>query len=156
MIADPAEVFSGEVQNTGTRRDLTNSLILAALILLLLDIALRKLQIPIEPITIFLKEKVIAPIVGVIRSFQKQKPAFAATTAETADHETVLRKQPAEDKNAVKPEKPVATDKSAIKPQKPVAADKSKQGKQSKQKEDTENGSADHVNALLNRRKQWK
>lgn len=156
MIADPEEVFNGEVQNTGTRRNLTNALILAALILLLLDIALRKLQIPMEPITIFLKGKMIAPIVNVIRSLQKRKPAIAAATVETADHEAIRKNQPEEDKNAVKPEKPVAIDKNAINPQKKVAADKSKQEKQSKQKEDKENGGADHVNALLNRRKQWK
>ena len=144
LIANPAEVFNGEVQNVGTRRDLTNALILTALMLLLLDIALRKLQIPLEPTLLFLKEKVITPMMIALKNLQKRKRVAAAAALATADDEAAQEKQPA------------GETRTALKTQKPVTAEKSDQKKSSGTKEDAKNNSTDHVNALLKRRKQWK
>ena len=144
LVTDPEEVFRGDVQNTGTRRDLTHALILTALILLLIDIALRKLQIPLEPIILFVKEKMIAPIVTVLKNLQKRRKVVAATTAVSPNDGAEQEKQPVTDKPAISKQQSTAKTK------------KSKQEKLSGEKKEPENNSKDHVNALLNRRKQWK
>ncbi|NLO39151.1 MAG: VWA domain-containing protein [Ruminiclostridium sp.] len=143
LITDPSEVFKGEIQNTGARRDLTYALILVALILLLLDIALRKLQIPLEPIILFMKEKIVAPIAIIVKELKKPKKiAVIAPTAPGAQD---------------MPGEPPAAEKPAeSKPKGPPAAPKSNQIKPPSLKEETANDSKDHINALLNRRKQWK
>ncbi|MBP7175850.1 MAG: VWA domain-containing protein [Thermoclostridium sp.] len=143
MITDPSEVFKGEIQNTGARRDLTYALILAALILLLLDIALRKLQIPLEPIILFVKEKIVAPTANIVKELKKpKKTAVIAPTGSRAQD---------------MPEEPPAAEKPAeSEPKGPSAAQKSNQIKPSSPKEEPVNDSKDHINALLNRRKQWK
>lgn len=143
LITDPSEVFKGEIQNTGARRDLTYALILAALILLLLDIALRKLQIPLEPIILFVKEKIVAPTANIVKELKKpKKTAVIAPTGSRAQD---------------MPEEPPAAEKPAeSEPKGPSAAQKSNQIKPSSPKEEPVNDSKDHINALLNRRKQWK
>ena len=78
VITDPADVFSGEVQNVGARRNLTNLFVLLALILLLFDIALRKLQIPIEPILLFWREKVAAPVNHYLSEVRNRKITYAS------------------------------------------------------------------------------
>ena len=143
LITDPSEVFKGEIQVLGARRDLTYALILAALILLLLDIALRKLQIPLEPIILFVKEKIVAPTANIVKELKKpKKTAVIAPTGSRAQD---------------MPEEPPAAEKPAeSEPKGPSAAQKSNQIKPSSPKEEPVNDSKDHINALLNRRKQWK
>lgn len=127
VITDPGEVFKGEVQNTGGERDLTNLFILLSIILLLIDIALRKLRIPMEPVAAFLNEKLLLPAKGLLEKHKKEK-TNEGTTDKKESPEEVLRH---EEMRSTSEEKP-----------------------REKKKEHTEN--IDHVNALLNRRKKWK
>lgn len=135
IVTDPAQILRGEIQNTGARRDLTNLLILLALILLLLDIALRKLQIPIEPVIQFWKEKILSPAVNVLAGLKQHRKASVAAGTVTNEKPVVAK----------------PSDSVVDKQFKPVK-EKPKKSKGS----DEDANSDDHVNALLNRRKQWK
>lgn len=135
IVTDAAQVFRGEIQNTGARRDLTNLMILLALILLFLDIALRKLQIPLEPVIQFCKVKVLSPVVSALEGLKKSRKA-PVTAAAVTDEKPVTAKA----SDTVKEKK--------LKP----AKEKPKEVKRSGE----DINSDAHVNALLNRRKQWK
>lgn len=127
VITDPAEVFKGEVQNTGGKRDLTNLLILLSIILLLIDIALRKLRIPLEPVIAFLNEKLVQPVSGLIKKYKKEKRIKSVTNEKESPEEA--------------PKTEIKSGTEIVKP-----AEKKKEPPESN----------DHVSALLNRRKKWK
>jgi hypothetical protein len=73
IISEPGEVFKGEVQNIGGKRELTNLLILLSIILLLIDIALRKLRISYEPVIALVNERLVTPVFELISRFKKVK-----------------------------------------------------------------------------------
>lgn len=139
VVTDPALVLKGEVQNIGARRDLTQVLILIALILLILDIALRKLQIPLDPVVRFWNEKIAGPAAGLLAGLKKpgRAPAVAAKAPSAEPVDTVT-------------EEPAPVKEKPLKP----AKEMKKEDKRSR--ENTEDSGDAHVNALLNRRKQWK
>jgi Mg-chelatase subunit ChlD len=146
VITDPADVFSGEVQNVGARRNLTNLFVLLALILLLFDIALRKLQIPIEPILLFWREKVAAPVNHYLSEVRNRKITYASV-------DPVIKA--VSEEGTV--EKPAGLERVEEKAERDMNK-KSKQGKRHKQKEPAKESSENsaYVDALLNRRKKWK
>ena len=59
VVTSPEEVFGGDVQDAGGKRDITNFFIILSLILLLLDIAFRKLKISFEPFIKFFGDRII-------------------------------------------------------------------------------------------------
>ncbi len=132
VVTSPEDIFNGEVQNTGGRKELTNFLILLALVLLLLDIACRKLQISLEPILLFVDER-LAPAMSNLTERFKKKGVLTPQSTALQNAEDERGENCGDDSKATHPEK---------------------QPKPAKQKEP--GSGADHVNALLNRRKQWK
>lgn len=127
VITEPGEVFKGKVQNIGGKRDLTNLFIFLSIILLLVDIALRKLKISIEPVFAFVKEKLVLPSISLINKFKKKKIIPVASAA----------KESPGDNGEFEKNREIKT----IKPE-------------AKKKDSDDSG--DHINALLNRRKKWK
>lgn len=164
VVTDAAEIFSGKVQNTGSRRELTNFLILVALILLIADIAMRKLQIPMEPIVLFFKEKVVEPVKGFLEEMLHRRKT-AATSADTTrtGQSIVTAKGETDNREDAKEVDSAYTQSSAEKDKgsrkkHPIRHEKNAEGKAEKQQEGSRehDDSKDHVQALLNRRKQWK
>lgn len=66
VLKDPKEVFSGELKQTVSINDMTNILLILAIILLMLDIAFRRLNIPFEKV-----EPVLVKIADTSRSIAK-------------------------------------------------------------------------------------
>lgn len=137
VLSEPEQVFSGSVQNTGGRRNITNFFIILSLVLLLLDIAFRKLRISLEPLSKFFNQ--IAPVavsqIEKITESMKAKreqnigPSVKANKNITNFEDNADSAQPKNDrKEKVKKE-----------PGKPRVPEKN-----------------DHIDALLNRRKKWK
>ncbi|NLY18749.1 MAG: VWA domain-containing protein [Clostridiaceae bacterium] len=131
VIAEPGEVYKGEVQNTGGKRELTNLLITLSIILLLIDIAVKRLRIPLEPVIAFLNEKLALPVRGLIKKYKKEKSIKAVTDEKSRSEEISGTISRAEEKSGAKEVK--LTEKKKV-----------------------SHKSYDHVNALLNRRKKWK
>ncbi len=133
IIRTPGEVFTGEVQSIGGERDLTNLFLFLSLILLLIDIAFRKLRIPIEPAIAFVNNKLISPVTSVFGIIIKKKPAQKPSITEQMDitEEPVSIQKEPEKIHSTRAEKPP---ENAKKP----------------------SDNSDYVNALLNRRKKWK
>lgn len=140
VITSPKEVFEGPVQDLGAKKDITNLLIIAALCLLMADIAFRKIKISFEPVPAFVNEKVYPAVSRFVLSLRK-KSAFRANGI-PADKPAAVRVEMQQDS---KIEKPAVSDTN----KKPAAPDTNKEPAAQ-----TDRG--DHINALLNRRKKWK
>jgi len=140
VITNPEEVFEGPVQDLGAKKDITNLLIIAALCLLMADIAFRKLKISFEPVAAFFNEKVYPAVSRYFKSVQKRPVVHASSIPvhKPADVNVEMQQDN-------KPEKPAESDTN----KKTAVPDTNKEPAAQ-----TDRG--DYVNALLNRRKKWK
>ncbi len=82
VLKDPKEVFSGELKQTVSINDMTNILLILIIILMMMDIALRRLNIPFEKV-----EPVLAKIANTSRSIVKvlSKPLDRGGKPRTTD-----------------------------------------------------------------------
>ncbi len=134
VIKEPEEVFTGEVQDMGVIRDITRPLLWIGLLLLLADIAYRKLQISVGPVLLFWNEKLVPAVAGFIQSLKQKRP-IGAGNSKRAKEEGRIR-EPDKTKN--------------------MQEESNEKRREHKEKTREPAGNNDHVNALLNRRKKWK
>lgn len=140
VLSEPDQVFSGNVKNAGGTKDITNLLIILSLILLLMDIAFRKIQISMEWLVKFYTGTIAPVSAGIGNIFARvrnTKPVSkeAARSISRAEQSTAVFEtdvNPSKVKNNIE----VKTKKEPEKQQVPEESD--------------------HIGALLNRRKKWK
>ncbi|NLX76017.1 MAG: VWA domain-containing protein [Clostridiaceae bacterium] len=141
IITEPDEVFSGSVQNTGGKRNITNLFIILSLVLLLIDIAFRKLQLSFKPLSDFYNRK-MAPAISRIAGnlVPERKTVFSPAAKETVN-------EPGAERAAA-----TAGAGTGTEPGKEDRKGKEKKEPGKKQVPEEQ----DHISALLNRRKKWK
>jgi len=140
IIDDPSQVFAGEVQNTGGTKNITNLFIVMSLVLLLMDIAIRKLQVPMDRLTEFYSQRIAPLLAGVADriNLERRTGLVAVTRNKDGLSDSLAEKGPA----------PYNLSK--------AGADV-KNGKADKETEKQQvPGETNHIGALLNRRKKWK
>ena len=139
ILTDPEQVFSGNVQNTGSIRNISNLFIILSLILLLLDITFRKLQISIDWLAEFYNRRMASVINGMVNKLiWERNIKFTPTAKRYTD-------LPGENETAGPEDVPGSIT---------VKDDKREQTEKEPEKRAPEE--KDHIGALLNRRKKWK
>jgi len=141
VITDPGQVFSGSVQNTGGMKDLTNLFIILSLMLLLADIASRKLQISAEWLVKFYNRRIAPVAAGIAGKLTWNNSVYNLfkknSIQETSEpSRDAFVSEAGKGDMSIKDRKKNETEKEQVKQQVP--------------------GEVDHINALLKRRKQWK
>ncbi|AEV67175.1 VWA domain-containing protein [Acetivibrio clariflavus] len=80
ILSKPEEVFSGQLKQTVAINDMTNPLLILVIILLMLDIALRRLNIPfekLEPVVSKIAEKSEAVAGMLVKQFKRERKSVA-------------------------------------------------------------------------------
>ena len=132
VISSPEDVLKGQLQQTGGKRSLTWFLTLLALCILLADIALRKLQIRLEPVILFWNDRIA--------------PGWSAVIQKMRSHRAPAHVKPR------KSQTPAGIHDALSKLSEPVT----KQPEPPPISKPTPGRDSDSINALLNRRKQYK
>lgn len=149
VVAKPEEVFSTDVQNTGGKRDITNFFIVLSLILLLLDIAFRKLRVSFQPLVKLFDEK-ISPLkeelIYKMKNKRKQLPNKGSNNKAEEPKLVKVPESPSDGSISINDKLP-----NTIEQDRKVKAKKDP-GEPLRDLEEK----SDHVSALLNRRKKWK
>jgi len=140
IITDPAQVFTGPVQNDRGTKNITYLFVILSLVLLLVDIASRKLQISAEWLVKFYDRRLAPVAAGIadklIRNYSVNNLFKKDTIQELSNPAQDTAVSYGKDEMSVKDSKMNETGKKPVKQQ--------------------VSGKADHIDALLKRRKQWK
>jgi len=139
IVTEPEQVFSGSVQNTGGMKDLTNFFIILSLILLLMDIAARKLKISTEWAAKFYTRTIAPVVTGIADRLIR-------------NHYTLRKKNTVQEFTDSGRNTAVSEANSSSMTKKDNK--KNETGKESVKQQTPEE--VDHIQTLLKRRKQWK
>lgn len=134
VLKNPSEVFSGELQRTVSINDMTNILLILIILLLMLDITLRRLNIPFEklaPVLVKMADRSAAIASVLIKPFKRKRK--------------LPDNAPKNIKAEEKDEKPVAADQKGT-----LKSEKKNAGK--KDNEDKKNNGSDLSKVLAKQR----
>lgn len=163
VVTSPEEVFGGDVQDAGGKRDITNFFIILSLILLLLDIAFRKLKISFEPFIKFFDDRIIPAKEVFIEKMTNRKKQISNQADNTLNTGNIrdIDNRHNEVEEFEGEQEPTSKAAGVVSANDDLLKTKGKDTKEKDKKDPGESPrdleqQSDHVNALLNRRKKWK